>query len=571
MTHLRHGRPHRIRGWALFRSRGARLAQRRYMRLLHYVLSVYDGADDLNDLLLFQAELFPSHVAASPRRKEIVVKLSDDKVVVTLRTDKEFDAWFAAFSDAARQFGDFYKLVDTKRLGTGAFSTVYFGFDKDDGHHVAVKYVDKTISSRIELSYAHTEVRMMAFVNHPCIVQCLDIFDSPASMYVVMPYMSANTLEQRMIDTPPKKRPLPESVAATIMSRLLDALAYLEAENICHRDVKPDNILLTAHPNENLWATTACLCDFGLAAFVDSETELTDIVGTPNYLAPEVISRHPHDNQRIGYGPPVDVWAAGVIMFWLLSGGQLPFDAPDSAMVLKNIRTRNLQLVADPWHRVSDDAKSLLCSLLHPNPRTRLRASAARVHPWLRHSQYVLPLTLRTLNYRRTRSSSPRIRWRVAIIAVLSVESFAALVDEERIADQEDLRRMHLERVAERRRVTQRRGEVTAKAPERAPAGADGLGYNVGLIPSFAPKRKAKAGLTDNSVLRKSTSLSVDRGRFMRVSVESGGSTRSCSADSERKCIEDGGSDLSSSSSTRSGIRGLRLRSRRKKDSGATA
>ncbi|KAI0566827.1 Serine/threonine protein kinase [Gracilaria domingensis] len=296
------------------------------------------------------------------------------------------------------------------------------------------------------------------------------------------------------MQTAPNKRPLLESVAATIMSRLLDALAYLESENVCHRDVKPDNILLTSHPNENLWATTARLSDFGLAAFVDSDTELTDIVGTPNYLAPEVITRHPHDNGRIGYGPPVDVWAAGVIMFWLLTGGQLPFDAPDAATVLKNIRICNLQLAADPWNRVSDDAKSLLCSLLHPCPRSRIRASAARVHPWLRHSQYELPITMRALKYRRMGRLTARDRWRVAILAVLGVNSFGALVDDERIAEQEDARRMHLERIAERRRESQRRSETTGRAPERAPAGADALGYNVGLIPSFAPKRRARAG-----------------------------------------------------------------------------
>ncbi|PXF45983.1 putative myosin light chain kinase [Gracilariopsis chorda] len=574
MSHLRHGRPHRIRGWALVRWRSARLAQRRYMRLVHYSLSVYDGPAEAHDLLVLQCCLLPSQVSAVPRRREIVVKMPADKLVVSLRTEREFDAWFTALCDAARVFDAFYTLVPGKQLGCGAFSTVFFAFDKGDGHHVAVKIVDKSLCSRVELTHAHTEARVMAFVTHPCIVQCLDVFDSPEAVHLVMNYMSASTLDSRMYATIPAKRPLLESVAATIMSRLLHALAYLHAENICHRDVKPDNILLTAHPNDNLWATTARLSDFGLAAFVDEEAHLTDIVGTPNYLAPEIISRHPDDNQRLGYGPPVDVWAAGVTMFWLLSGGTLPFDAADPATVLKNIRASRLKLSSDPWNRVSDHAKSLLRAFLHPNPSTRLTAAAACAHPWLRHSQQVLPVTSRTLSYRRVGRLTPADRWRVAILAVRAFLNLTACVDQHRVEQMYTIRRTQLQRAAEKRRETARRSDTNEKAPERAPAGADALGYNVGLIPSFAPKRRARAPPPDRAAkLRNSKSLSLEKRVFARISVERDsvgsdrsstgavsnvGAARSVDGDSLKSEDSEGGS----SSSTRSSLRTFRLGSR---------
>lgn len=483
------------------------------MRLIHYTLTVFDAADEETDLVIFEEVLVGTQVSAIKRRREIIVKFETDRFSVQLRTDKEFDAWLQAFRDASRVATHYYKIVTTRQLGVGAFSTVYFGFDCEDGHHVAIKVVDKTQCSRAELLYAETEARMMAYVRHPSIVLCRDIFDAPDAMHVIMEYMSGDTLEQRMLSRPHNQRRFDEHTAATIMAHVLSALSYLEAERVCHRDVKPENILLSAATKDTLWATTARLSDFGLAAFINSDTELVDIVGTPHYVAPEVISRDKDDNEWLGYGPPVDVWAAGILLYWMLTGGTLPFDGSDSSAVFRAIRAAKLDLTGPLWNSISIEAKTLLRGLLHPNPATRLRASGAVCHPFLIRAHagagWVATIAQRFVG---TTPKTPRTRLRTAIHAIRALLALGAISPSSEITPTADNARTGALR-SERSKYSQTGSTRTrpttlprangrllstaakmARAPEQAPLGADGLGYNVGLIPSFAPKRRARAG-----------------------------------------------------------------------------
>lgn len=493
MTHLRHGRPHRIRGWGLIRARNARLPQRRYMRLIHYTLTVFDSADENASLVILEEILVGAQISIVNRRREIMIKLPNDRMTVQLRTEKEFDAWSKAFSDAARIATDFYKIVSTRELGSGAFSTVFFGFDREDGHHVAIKIVDKSRCSRAELTYAETEARMMAYVRHNSIIQCRDIFDAPNVMHVIMEYMSDSTLEHRMLVNPMR---FTESMAAIIMSHLLSALAYLESEGICHRDVKPDNILLSHSPDEILWPTTARLSDFGLSAFVESETELIDVVGTPHYVAPEVVTRNESD-EFVGYGSPVDVWAAGVLMYWMLTGGLYPFDGEDPPAIFRAIRAAKLDLDVEEIGSVSDSAKSLLRGMLNPSPWTRLRASGAVVHPWLDVRHGATPLARYAIYHKdplnRRAHMTIRTRLRAAVMAVIAIRAFCTSIDE----GARKLRRRNLRSGGPCIELRPTKSALEAKmvrAPERPPIGADALGYNIGLFPSFTPKRRAKAG-----------------------------------------------------------------------------
>lgn len=515
------------------------------MRVIHFTLTIFDGPDEDTDLVLFEQILVGAKVSSVKRRREITIRFPRDRFTVELRTEKEYEVWNRAFRDGARVAENYYKLVPSRKLGSGAFSSVFFGFDSDDGDHVAIKVVDKTKCTTAELTYAESEARMMSYVRHPSLVQCRDIFDAPNAMHVVMEYMSGSTLEHRMLAMPPSQRLFSENIAATIMSHILSALSYLEVERICHRDVKPENILLSTLQNDDLWPTSARLSDFGLAAFIDTDFDLTDIVGTPNYVAPEVITRDEDDNERVGYGSPVDVWAAGILMFWMLTGGTVPFDGPDSGATFKAIRAAKLDLEVAPWPSVSLEAKSLLKGLLHPNPRTRLRASAARLHPWLLRAQEVQPAVRHAnqqpLSQQRGRSLGMKRRLRSAARAVIAFNLFLELVNQRVIAEQKIVRSERLRRhcIAKKKASL---NEKMQRAPERAPPGADGLGYNVGLFPSFVPKRRAKAGVLPNNQKRESnvsTSLMSsisDPGKTLaaRTSGESGSSVGSLTPTSGR-------------------------------------
>ncbi|CDF32686.1 Serine/threonine protein kinase [Chondrus crispus] len=571
MTHLRHGRPHRIHGWGLVKAPGARFAQRRYMRLIHYTLTVFDGPDEDTDLVLCEQILVGAQVSSVNRRREIVIRFPNDRLTVQLRTEKEYQAWDRAFRDGSRVADNYYKLVPSRKLGAGAFSSVFFGFDSDDGDHVAIKVVDKTRCSRAELVFAESEARMMAYVRHPFIVQCRDIFDAPHAMHVVMEYMSGSTLEQRMLARPPAERPFSETIAATVMARILSSLAYLEAERICHRDVKPENILLSTTQNDDLWPTSARLSDFGLAAFIDTDFDLTDIVGTPNYVAPEVISRDELNNERVGYGSPVDAWAVGILLFWMLTGGKLPFDGPDSGAIFKAVRAAELDLEVAPWPSISSGAKSLLKGLLHPNPRIRLRSTAARMHPWLLCAQEVHSATHHahayTNSHQRGMVLGVKKRVRAAVRAIMAYNLFLQLVNKQVIREQETVRSERLRKHGIAKKASL--GEKMQRAPERAPAGADGLGYNVGLFPSFVPKRRARAGPLSSSQKKESnvssgfSTTGSDHSRSLptRVSGESGSSAGSLTRGGEKQVSIDR-SSVGSKSSTKSGSWGFKLRGR---------
>ncbi len=533
VTHLRHGRPHRIRGWALVRWAGARLAQRRYLRLVHYALTVFDGADENVDLVLLEQVLVGTRVTANARKQEIVIRTPDkDKIVVSVRTQKEFDAWKAGFADAAREPEQYYTLVHSRRLGAGAFSEVFFGFDRDNGDHAAIKVVNKRECTRAMAEHAETEARIMAIVHHPAIIACRDIFDGPDTLHVVLEFMSGGTLEDRIKEIlADGKGTVPEHLAATVLERVLSALVYLEAEGICHRDIKPDNILIGAAKktsqdvtqDSEAWATTVRVSDFGLAAFVKAPGRglLTDFVGTPEYVAPEMLARCA-DNSRVGYGCAVDVWAVGVIAFWMMSGGELPFDGDDTAKVCRAIKDGVLKMEGPVWDKVSAHGKSFVRSLLQPCPRTRLSAAAALTHPWMLRSKgekraavYAASASAfaisRATGPARPRQSvfsrrrlSAKAMLRTACVAVTAANRLCQAVIGVPLR-KEAMGRSSLASTLSADSGSESQGKITSTkrplsrraqaermvpGPERAPIGTDGLGYNVGLFRSFAPKQR---------------------------------------------------------------------------------
>lgn len=534
---------------------GARLAQRRYLRLMHFALTVFDGADENVDLVLLEQVLVGTRVQWNARKLEIVIRTADkDKIVVVVRTVKEFEAWRVGFSDAAREPEQYYTLVQSRRLGAGAFSEVFFGFDRENGDHAAIKVVDKRQCTRAMAEHAETEARIMAYVRHPAIITCRDIFDGPQSLHVVMEFMAGGTLEDRVLEIVRERGALPEHIAATVLERLLGALVYLESEGICHRDVKPDNILIgttKSTADRDAWASTVRVSDFGLAAFVKGAdgTSLTGFVGTPHYVAPEVLARCA-DNSRAAYGCSVDVWAAGVIAYWMLSGGAMPFDGEDSAKICRCIRDgAPLVLHGGKWDFVSDHAKSFVRSLLQPAPRVRLSAAAALTHPWMLRSRgekraafaaasasafaisraagsTTSSSTLRPNVFERRRLA-PRLLWRTTITAVRAANRLCRAVlqvplvrmpvplsamsivhaksSPELMATLRHSRNAQLQTRKEqsslgalKRPLSKRAAaERMVPAPERAPMGTDGLGYNVGLFRSFAPKQRLRAGAID--------------------------------------------------------------------------
>lgn len=137
---------------------------------------------------------------------------------------------------------------------------------------------------------------------------------------------------------------------------------------VMHRDLKPENFLF-ADKSEN---SQLKAIDFGLSVFFKPGERFSEIVGSPYYMAPEVLKRN--------YGPEVDVWSAGVILYILLCGVP-PFWAETDEGIVKSIIRSVIDFGRDPWPKVSDSAKDLVRRMLDTNSYTRLTAQQVLEHP----------------------------------------------------------------------------------------------------------------------------------------------------------------------------------------------
>ena len=141
-----------------------------------------------------------------------------------------------------------------------------------------------------------------------------------------------------------------------------------------HRDLKPENFLFA---NKKETAALKAI-DFGLSVFFKPGEKFNEIVGSPYYMAPEVLKRN--------YGPEVDIWSAGVILYILLCGVP-PFWAETEQGVAQAIIRSVVDFKRDPWPKVSDNAKDLVKKMLDPDPRRRLTAQEVLDHPWLQNAK----------------------------------------------------------------------------------------------------------------------------------------------------------------------------------------
>lgn len=221
-----------------------------------------------------------------------------------------------------------------------------------------------------------TEIEIHSRMAHPDIIQFLAMFHDEHSVYLVLEYAPHGDLEQLLASQPTRR--LDEKRAANITAAVARALRYCHSQGVAHRDVKPGNILLG--PDD-----TACLADFGLAkefakpgrpAFAN---RLHSLVGTPDYIAPEVCAP-----RRIGYDQRCDLWSLGTLLYEMLVG-EPPFYVEDIDETYDRISRADFVFPTGP-DAISPDAEELISALLHMDPKRRPTPSQVLMSRWiLRH------------------------------------------------------------------------------------------------------------------------------------------------------------------------------------------
>lgn len=280
------------------------------------------------------------------------------------------------------------------KLGRGCFATVYKATRRSDGLQVAVKVVDKARLDTETASLLQNELEVLRAVSeHPGIVTLLDSIETDEHMYFVMEYVDGGPLLDRIV----LRGSFSENDARILLRATLLTLEFLADLGCVHRDIKPENILVDNYSK----AWPAKLTDFGLSAKMQPDELLYKTLGTPLFVAPEIL------NGR-GYDSACDIWSLGVVLYLVLCGYP-PFPYGTPSLLIEAIVAGAYSFPAPEWDAVSGDAKDALRRMMEVDPAKRITPTEALAHPWFRAVQSTSDLPnskLKTFNARRKLKAS---------------------------------------------------------------------------------------------------------------------------------------------------------------------
>uniref|UniRef100_A0A8C6TB93 non-specific serine/threonine protein kinase n=1 Tax=Neogobius melanostomus TaxID=47308 RepID=A0A8C6TB93_9GOBI len=278
---------------------------------------------------------------------------------------------------------DDYK-VTSQVLGLGINGKVLEIFQKKTGDKYALKMLQDCTKARREVD--------LHWRASPCsnIVRIIDVYENlyqgRKCLLIVMECMDGGELFSRIQDR--GDQAFTEREASDIMKNIGEAIQFLHAINIAHRDVKPENLLYSSKRPSALLKLT----DFGFAKETTSHNSLATPCYTPYYVAPEVLGPEKYDKS-------CDMWSLGVIMYILLCGYP-PFYSNHGLAISpgmkKRIRMGQYEFPNPEWSDVSEEAKQLIRTLLKTEPTQRMTITEFMNHPWINQSMEVPQTPLHT-------------------------------------------------------------------------------------------------------------------------------------------------------------------------------
>ncbi|XP_077891761.1 sperm motility kinase 2B-like [Ictidomys tridecemlineatus] len=249
-------------------------------------------------------------------------------------------------------------------IGFGGFGKIKLARHRLTGSEVIIKVLRKKGQNLLVLS----ELEMMRSLEHPNVIQLLQVAETNRNIYMVMEHTGGG----RLLDHVPQGG-MQEEEARSLFRQVVSAVSYCHDKGIVHRDLKPENIMVDARSH-------ARLIDFGFSARFTPGQKLRQFWGTLSYFAPEIILRQAYE------GPPVDIWSLGVILHYMLTR-RYPFGGNTSKEMLSQIKQATYR---DPPY-VSLAARMLIHQMLTLDPQKRPTAKQILQHPWMTKGKQDLP------------------------------------------------------------------------------------------------------------------------------------------------------------------------------------
>ncbi|XP_004629710.1 serine/threonine-protein kinase 17A [Octodon degus] len=261
---------------------------------------------------------------------------------------------------------------------TGKFAVVRKCIKKDSGKEFAAKFMRKRRKGQdCRMEIIHEIAVLELAQDSPWVINLHEVYETPSEMILVLEYAAGGEIFDQCVAD--REDAFKEKDVQRLMRQILEGVHFLHTHDVVHLDLKPQNILLTSEcPLGDIK-----IVDFGLSRIVKNSEELREIMGTPEYVAPEILSYDP-------ISMATDMWSIGVLAYVMLTGVS-PFLGDNKQETFLNISQMNLSYSEEEFDGVSESAVDFIKGLLLKKPEDRATAEECLRHPWLTPSSIPSP------------------------------------------------------------------------------------------------------------------------------------------------------------------------------------